>query len=656
MTHLKTHMFRLTKILVLTFLLYDRALSQSPQELAATAAAAMNARDYSKAEDCYRRLMKLVPDSGELSSNLGLAFYFQNKFDNAQTAFWSALKRKPDLYVPNFFLGHIYFDRSEYRAALPLLEAAWRSQPAQQDARRLLAATLVGLGRFPEAVEHFQELIREDPRNVDAHYSLGLVYSELGRKTVDRLLQFKDSGFISLLRAEFYAELPEWSEVAEVSFRQAIAGLPEVPSLRSGLGEFLVKKGRLGEAIVAFQTELQSDSSSYQAHFGLATVALQSGDFEGCARELNAAAYIRPEFFAHWRPLTSRQSSDARATVWLEQEARRDNFGAAYLFAQLTSHGSEGPNASALETVSRLRDKLRQSRTAAKVPTNTVEGRIKAGLDCVSQRRYEDGIAILEALPLAIKTRPDVQTALARALSGSGRYEDLVAFVAKAAESNPELLYLVSIGYRQLALASLQCAVELNPESARAHKLRGDSLAAQGRLTEAKGAYEAAVKLEPRDPELLFLLGNAYSQTSDLDAAAATYRRVVELSPLNSEAHLMWGATELRAGHPDEAIRLLRKALDLNPTLLRAEAFLGKAFALKGNTAEAIEHVKRGAMVDNDGSTYYQLATLYREVGQEKKAREALERHKTLRSQHNRRTIDLTLPDAATTPSTPLVP
>jgi predicted Zn-dependent protease len=113
----------------------------------------------------------------------------------------------------------------------------------------------------------------------------------------------------------------------------------------------------------------------------------------------------------------------------------------------------------------------------------------------------------------------------------------------------------------------------------------------------------------------------------------------------------MWGATELRAGHPDEAICLLRKALDLNPALLRAEAFLGKAFALKRSTAEAIEHLERGAKVDIDGSTYYQLATLYRGAGQEVKAKEALERHKTLRSQYNRRTIDLTLPDAATTPS-----
>jgi tetratricopeptide (TPR) repeat protein len=656
MTDLKTHMFRLTKILVLTFLLYDRALSQSPQELAATAAAAMNARDYSKAEDCYRRLMKLVPDSGELSSNLGLAFYFQGKFDNAQTAFWSALKRKPDLYVPNFFLGRIYFDRSEYRAALPLLEAAWRSQPAQQDARRLLAAALVGLGRFPEAVEHFQELIREDPKNVDAHYSLGLVYSELGRKTVDRLLQFKDSGFISLLRAEFYSELPEWSELAETSFHQAIARLPGVPSLHSRFGEFLVKKGRLGEATVAFQKELQTDPNSCEAHFGLATVALQSGDFEGCVRELNVAASIRPEFFEEWRPLTSGQSSDARAKVWLEQEARQDNFGAAYLLAQLTRHASERQNASARQTVSRLRARLWENRTPAPVQSDTMQRRIEAGINCVAQRRYEEGISILEALPPAVKTRPDIQTALARALSGSGRYEDVVGFVAKSATSNPELVYLLATGYRQLAVAALQRTVELNPESAHAHKLHGDSLAARGRLTEAKGAYEAAAKLESRDPELYFLLGNTRSQTSDFDGAAAAYRRVVELSPLNSEAHLMWGVTELRAGHPDEAIRLLRKALDLNPTLLRAEAFLGKAFALKGNTAEAIEHVKRGAMVDNDGSTYYQLATLYREVGQEEKAREALERHKTLRSQHNRRTIDLTVPDAATTPSTPLVP
>src|SRR5438477_2584209 len=133
-------------------LLIGPSSAQSPQELAATASAAMNWRQYPEAEKCYRELVRMMPESAELRSNLGLSLYYQNKLDQARAAFQDALRFKPALFVPNFFLGRIYFEMSRYQDAIAVITAALRAQPSHREARLLLGASLVGVSRFGEAI------------------------------------------------------------------------------------------------------------------------------------------------------------------------------------------------------------------------------------------------------------------------------------------------------------------------------------------------------------------------------------------------------------------------------------------------------------------------------------------------------------------------
>src|SRR5947209_6808448 len=131
------------------------SFAQSPEELAATGSAALKAQQYPEAEKCYRELVRIMPQSAELPSNLGLWLY--------------------------------------------------------------------------------RALARENIRDAEAYYGLGLIYMDVGRKAIDRLAQFKDSAFVSLVRAEFYAERPEWSAITVERYREAVSRSPEVPGLRTRL-------------------------------------------------------------------------------------------------------------------------------------------------------------------------------------------------------------------------------------------------------------------------------------------------------------------------------------------------------------------------------------------------------------------------------------
>src|SRR5436309_1433232 len=124
------------------------AVPQTLEELAQTAARAMQQQDYETAERAYRQFLQLSPNVVEVQSNLGVACYSQNKFPCAEEAFAHALKLAPELFVPNFLLGQIRFQQDRYQEALEVLSKAVKLQPENKRARKLHVATWVGLKQY----------------------------------------------------------------------------------------------------------------------------------------------------------------------------------------------------------------------------------------------------------------------------------------------------------------------------------------------------------------------------------------------------------------------------------------------------------------------------------------------------------------------------
>jgi tetratricopeptide (TPR) repeat protein len=595
--HRWTVCVRCLAVLVLAF--SGRAAGQSPQELAQAAGAAMQAQNYPAAEQTYTKLVELVPDVGELHSNLGLAQYFQGKKGPAAKSFQQALKLKPELFVAQYFLGRVYFENSQYSEALPLLEAAVRAQPEQHDALRLLAGTLVELGRAKEAIQRYQKFLGASPKDVEAHYGLGLVYLNLARSAIDRLAKFPDSGFVSLVRAEHFADRAEWEDVAESSFREAVEKSPDAPGLRTRLGTFLLKRGQLDPAAAAFKDELKLDPHSAEARLGLAAVHLRRGDVDAALAQVNEAASMRPQFFD---PLPAffcgcELAELEGASSRLQTAAGQVSFAAAYLLSQLGAESAKW-RAQAASLVSKIEPAA---------PAPAASGKV----------------------------------ARARELFRTQRFQELADAVPAAPADDPEMLYLLGGAYKQLALSTLFRMAELNPESARAHSLVGDSLVAQARFAEAAKAYEAAAGLAPQDTELRFALGDAYLRAGAFGEAAATYRALLAVLPNNAQAYSMLGEAQLRSSEPKEAIVSLEKALELNSGLVDAHGALGRAFALEDRIDEAIRHLEIAAPSDQDGSIHYRLSQLYRSTGNQEKARAAVQQFQKIREGKQENVPDL---------------
>ncbi len=634
-------------ILVLGIVSLGFVRAQSPQELSAAAATAMKDQDYQKAAEYYEKLLQLAPNTAEIHSNLGLARYFQKKIEPAEKAFEEALRRNSDLFVPNFFLGRLYFETGRYQRALPLLENALELQPQQETVRRFLAAVLVGLDRFDEAIAQYKGLLKENQEDVESLYSLGLVYLDLGQKAFDQLANFKDSGFVPLVTAEFYADRPDWQTVTIRNYREAVIASPEVPGLRIHLGMFLLKAEDWAAAKQAFEEELQLDPFSYEARFGMSVFHLFKGEFRAALRELNAAVHIRPQFFdpLPLLPVNFASQQPPGDYLSLEQEAKQGSFGAAYLLTELSARlGRRDPTVPWSSLAEKRRDQLiHDYHSSTKAPGEfTEDNRRSLGLRFIREKRYEDGLRLLLPQGAGVMTNREIRTALARTLFRLGRFENLITLLQGVKlNDDPEAFYVLGSSYKKLALHTLEKIVELDPESVRAHQLLGDALFAQELFQEAAAEYETAAKIEPRNAALLFSLGNAYFEQLEFERTAEVYQRVLELDPFHAEAHLMQGSCLLRLGRPQGAIPLLRRALELHPELIGAHVPLGRALVMLDRTEEAIEHLELGADTDTDGSIHYQLFNLYRQLGQKEKAESALRISQKLRSASERQRVFL---------------
>ena len=601
----------------------------------------MQSKDYPAAERLYRQLTPYAPEMAELHSNLGLACHLQNKGDCAEQAFLKALELNKDLFLPNFVMGEKRFKQNRYEEALPLLESALQSQPRQPEVRQFYLATLIGLHRYLSAVKEYRALIQENPSDVEARYGLGAVYMKMSQRAIEGLRGREDNGYSFLLTARHYAPEPRWLTFALSAYEDAFEKGVNLPGARVEYAKLQLSQKALQAARSALEAELEVDPYSYEGRFYLAQLALQEGDEQESARLLDEAVAIRPEFFHVRQPWLFEPESEFRRQLTEALKGRDISFGSAYLLARLSSAAGSSADAKTwLDRVEQERTRyLKAVRVPETLPPRDEKRDEKTGLDLLRRKRYEEGLEML--LPLAANTelRPSTLREMARGLTRVGKHEELAALVGLKKSEDPETIYLTALSYREAALTHLKKMVELDPGSARAHQVLGESYMVQERFGDALQEFEKAVDLEAENAELHYLLGTAFYKQMEFPRAAEVFGQATVLDPLHAEAHLMRGDALVQMGQVEAAISALQKSLQLNPKLADAHVLLGKAYRTVGQDDQALHHLEKGALADTDGSVHYQLFMLYRKTQQPEKARAALKVSQKLRAKDRKPTI-----------------
>ena len=176
------------------------------------------------------------------------------------------------------------------------------------------------------------------------------------------------------------------------------------------------------------------------------------------------------------------------------------------------------------------------------------------------------------------------------------------------------------------ALAHLDRAVALNPQSTRAHSDLGNALArVPGREREAIAEYRAAIRLDPTAAIPHNNLANTLARAGQAPEAVAEYREAIRLDPQYAEAranlasvessadsaeqHYNRGVTLAGEGRPAGAAAEFEAALRLDPNYADAENNLGVALTqIPGRSSEAIAHFRAAIRLRSDyADAHYNL-------------------------------------------------
>jgi tetratricopeptide (TPR) repeat protein len=231
-----------------------------------------------------------------------------------------------------------------------------------------------------------------------------------------------------------------------------------------------------------------------------------------------------------------------------------------------------------------------------------VGGATVAALFAVTARSY--AAAYRDSLHLwTYATSRDPESWLAQNNLGSawlqaGRPAEALAPLEVARHLRPDTAeVLVNLGDALLrlqrapeAVACGEEAVRLEPDFASAHYNLANALVQLGRLREAILEYRASVRLEPAAPEMRYNLGNALAAAGALDEAAEQYGTDIRLEPDRAEARINLATVLLQSGRLTESAAQFEAATRLQPGSPDAQYGLADALFGLGQTAASIPH------------------------------------------------------------------
>ena len=275
--------------------------------------------------------------------------------------------------------------------------------------------------------------------------------------------------------------------------------------------------------------------------------------------------------------IKSTPTPDAAASVGNETAARLRALG--YIGGGTALPIEEGANLRDPKDALPVLHRLEQGMELARIDPETAVRELSAVLvdapDAALPRRYR-------AVALAAAGHNEAAIADMRVLekSGSLTTEDLIVL--------GDCLRLA--GRTDEALAALDKAAALQPQSPLPWLTRANTLIKAGRTDEAASAYEHALAISPEHAEALRGLGDVAFVRGDMTGAAGFYARVLAAAPLDAGATVKLGVVRMRAGQRDQAVALFKKAIELDPRNGEALLYMAGAMASSGRPAEAIPY------------------------------------------------------------------
>jgi tetratricopeptide (TPR) repeat protein len=156
-------------------------LIQSPEAYNVRGGQALDAGQWARAAEHFRKGLELDPADVSLRHRLGTALAQMGDTAGAAAQFEEVIRRDPKHARAHFSLGILLNDHRQYDEAIARFSSALQYEPGYVQARVQLAGALARAGRPGEAVAEYARALEADPSQSEALYGRGMAFVRLRR-------------------------------------------------------------------------------------------------------------------------------------------------------------------------------------------------------------------------------------------------------------------------------------------------------------------------------------------------------------------------------------------------------------------------------------------------------------------------------------------
>ena len=143
----------------------------------------INSKNFTQAAATLRSVVEADPKDYPAWTDLGMVYFIEKKYEDAEKSYASAIAAKPDHVSALVSLGRVRLATKNNEGAIETLEAALKADPKSAMANYFLGEAHLALKKGSKAVGYLNEALRLDPVGMaDAHLRLGSLYNLAGYK------------------------------------------------------------------------------------------------------------------------------------------------------------------------------------------------------------------------------------------------------------------------------------------------------------------------------------------------------------------------------------------------------------------------------------------------------------------------------------------
>ena len=269
------------------------------------------------------------------------------------------------------------------------------------------------------------------------------------------------------------------------------------------------------------------------------------------------------------------------------------------------------------------------AQVSSKPPANRSSDGAERGVALASQGKCREALPILKRSGAQIAEKNlkyDVMMSTARCLIGLEQTDSAVRALLELNRSfpkDPEVLYLTTHYYSELAMKASRDLAAAAPSSPQAQQLEAEAFESQGEWDKAITQYRKILEQNPQRHGIHYRMGRLFLTKTppDVENARNELEEELKVDPNSAASEFLLGEMARQAGHWEDAISHFGKAAKLDEGFVEAYLALGMSMNAASKFADAVAPLENYVKLQpDDPAGHYQLATAYARTGRKQDA------------------------------------